>query len=106
MVSQGYLRSKERIKDQFCAQLVPMGLALIVPGSVLAASFESSLQSLVNGIVGRILPLVAFYYAGEAAVHWIQNRPDSKDRASRVAVGTIALLGINGVWSWLQSHIK
>lgn len=71
-----------------------------------AASFENSLQSLVNGVVGRILPIIAFFYAAEAAICWIQNKPEAKDKATRVAVGTIALLGINGVWSWLQSHVR
>lgn len=110
MPSQGYLRQKlegtrgDRSQGSFL-RLAQMS-TILLPSYAFAGNFEGSLQSLVNGVVGRILPLIAFFYAGEAAIHWIQNKPDAKDKASRVAVGTIALLGINGVWSWLQSHVR
>jgi|GEM_PF-3342440 len=94
------LRSKKQHRSLFLS-----GIGLF-PSIAFGGNFEGSLQSLVNGVVGRILPVIAFFYAGEAAIHWIQNKPDAKDKASRVAVGTIALLGINGVWSWLQSHVR
>jgi hypothetical protein len=71
-----------------------------------AASFEGSIQSLVNSVLTRILPMIALYYVGETALAYIQNKPDAKDKVGRVSVGTIALLGINGVWAWLQSHVR
>ena len=79
---------------------------ILIPTSAFAVGFESSLQSLVNGVLGKIMPLIALYYVGEAAVSYIQSRPDAKDKVGRVAVGSIALLGVNGVWAWLQSHVR
>jgi len=110
MPSQGYLRQELQkefdLKKKYCFDRIATIGTILLPNYAFAGNFEGSLQSLINGVVGRILPLIAFFYAGEAAIQWIQNKPDAKDKASRVAVGTIALLGINGVWSWLQSHVR
>ncbi len=77
-----------------------------IPRLVLAASFEGSIQSLVQAVLTRILPVFAMFYVGHAAFLHIQDKPEAKDKAGKVAVGVVALLGINGVWAFLQSHVK
>ena len=97
---RGYVVTLKHVKG------ICVFISIVLPASAMAASFEGTLQSLVNSVLSRILPLFALFYVGEAALTWIQNRPEAKDKATRVAVGTVALLGVNGVWSWLQSQIR
>ena len=71
-----------------------------------AANIESSLQSLVNSVLTRIFPSFALYYVGHTAILYIQDKPEARDRAGKVALGVIALLGVTGVWSWLQGNVR
>lgn len=85
--------------------LIPLSISIfLVPGLALA-DFQSSLQSLVTGVVSGIFPAVVMYEAGKAGVAYAKNQPEAKDRAEAVAIGAIAVLGLNGVWAFLKSHI-
>ena len=81
-------------------------VASCFPVIAFAADFEATLTSLVTGVVGRILPIFALYACGETALAFAQDRPEAKDKAKTVAVGVVALLGINAVWAWLKGQIK
>jgi hypothetical protein len=70
------------------------------------ADFQTSLQSLVTGVIGGILPAIVMYEAGVAGVSMARRNPDWKEKAEATALGAIAVLGINGVWSFLKGHIK
>lgn len=74
--------------------------------SIAFADFSSSLQSLVTGVFGGIFPAILMYEAGIAGIAFAKRKPDAKEKAEAVAIGTIAVLGINGVWSYMKSHIK
>lgn len=71
-----------------------------------AADWEGSIQNLVNAFVGRILPTIALGYVAKNALAHIQNKPEARDESVRVALGVISLIGIKGVWSWLQSQVR
>ncbi|MBI2712579.1 MAG: hypothetical protein HYX41_06990 [Bdellovibrio sp.] len=70
------------------------------------ADFQSSIQSLVTGVVTGIFPAVVMYEAAKAGVAYAKKTPDAKEKAEAAAIGAIAVLGINGVWSFLKSHVR
>ena len=80
-------------------------ISLLFP-SLALADFSTSLQSLVTGVFGGIFPAILMYEAGLAGLAFAKKTPDAKDKAEATAIGTIAVLGINGLWSFLKSHIK
>lgn len=71
-----------------------------------AENFESSLQSLVTALTGRILPILALGYVGKNIFGHIQGDPNAKRETAHVAIAVVALMGINGVWSWLRSQVR
>ena len=85
--------------------LLGIGLSALFPELVFAANFETSLQSLVTAVIGRILPILSLGYVGKNIFAHIQNEPDAGRESIRVAVAVVSLLGINGVWSWLSSNV-
>lgn len=80
--------------------------AALLPEWARAASFEGTLQSLVNGFVGRILPILALGYLGKNIFEHIQNDPNAGRNTVRVAVAVVSLMGINAVWGWLADKIR
>lgn len=78
----------------------------ISPAVARAANFESSLESLVSATVGRILPIIALGYVGKNIFGHIQGDPNAKKDTASIAIGVVALLGINGVWAWLKSQVR
>jgi len=84
-----------------------LGVAALSDSSLAhALGLEGSLQSLVGGVVGRILPILALGFVGKNIFNHIQNDPDAGRESIRVAISVVMLLGINGVWSWLQSNVR
>jgi hypothetical protein len=81
-------------------------IAFFCPVLAVADDWIATLESLVNSVVGRVFPIIAFYYCGEAFVFWLQNRPDARDKLKSVAIGTVALFAINGIWAWLRSQVR
>lgn len=81
-------------------------VALLFPISAPAANLESSLESLVSSVVGRILPILALGYLGKNIFGHIQGDPNAKRETANVAIAVVALLGINGVWAWLKSQVR
>jgi hypothetical protein len=89
--------------------LLPLSFAaaaLLSPSVAHAASFEGSLQSLVGAVVGRIMPILSLGFVGKNIFSHIQNDPEAGRESVRVAVGVVMLLGVNGVWAWLQAHVR
>lgn len=87
----------------------PLALTVLVflaPELAFAASFEGSLQSLVSAVVTKIMPLCALPFVAKTALGWIRGDAQAVQQLPTVALGVIALLGINGVWAFLQSHIR
>jgi hypothetical protein len=70
------------------------------------ASFEATLESLVNSIVSRILPILSLGYVGKNIFTHIQGDPNAKRETAQVVVAVVALLGIQGVWSWLRAQVR
>ena len=70
------------------------------------ASFEATLESLVNSIVSRILPILSLGYVGKNIFSHIQGDPNAKRETAQVVVAVVALLGIQGVWSWLRAQVR
>ena len=70
------------------------------------ADFQSSLQSLVTGALSGIFPIFVMYEVGKAGLSLARKAPDAKERVEAAALGTVAVLGINGVWIFLRGHIK
>lgn len=79
---------------------------LLFPALAGAANLESSLESLVSSVVGRILPILALGYLGKNIFGHIQGDPNAKRETANVAIAVVALLGINGVWTWLKSQVR
>ena len=82
------------------------GSLLLVPSLAMAASFEGTLQSLVNGFIGRILPILALGYLGKNIFEHIQADPNAGRNSVRVVVATVSLIGINAVWAWIQDKVR
>jgi hypothetical protein len=80
--------------------------ALVFPAHAHAASLESSLEALVSSLVGRLLPILALGYLGKNIFGHIQGDPNAKRETANVAIAIVALLGINGVWTWLKSQVR
>ena len=80
-------------------------ISLMYPTLALA-DFQSSIQSLVTGVVTGIFPAVVMYEAAKAGVAFAKKTPDAKEKAEAAAIGAIAVLGINGVWAFLKSHVR
>ena len=83
-----------------------VGIYVFSPNLAHASSFEGSLQSLISAVVGKIMPICALPFVAKAAFGLIQGDPTATQQAPRVALGVTALLGINGLWSFFQSHIR
>ena len=71
-----------------------------------AADFEGSLRSLVSAVVTRIMPICALPFLAKTAFGYVQGDPMAIAQTPKVVVGVVALLGVNGVWSFLQSHVR
>ncbi len=70
------------------------------------ADFQSSIQSLITAVITGIFPAVVMYEAAKAGVAYAKNSPDAKDKAEAAALGAVAVLGINGVWSFIKNHVR
>ena len=80
-------------------------LSVALPALALA-DFSTSLQSLVTGVFSGIFPAILMYEAGLAGIAFARKTPDAKDKAEATALGILAILGINGLWSFINGHIK
>lgn len=80
--------------------------AALFPALSYGANFEATLESLVNSVVSRILPILALGYVGKNIFCHIQGDPNAKRETAQVAVAVVALLGIQGVWAWLRSQVR
>lgn len=81
-------------------------LLSLLPSDAFAASFEGSLQSLVTAVVGKIMPICALPFVARTAFGYIKGDPVAVQQSPMVAGGVVALLGINGLWAFLQSHVR
>ena len=81
-------------------------VSTLITTNVFAASFEASLQSLVSAVVGKIMPICALPFVARTAFGYIKGDPQAAQQSPMVAGGVIALLGINGLWAFLQSHVR
>lgn len=81
-------------------------ILFLLPLEAKAANFESSLEALVSSVVGKILPILALGYVGKNIFGHIQGDPNAKKETANVAIAVVALLGINGVWTWLKSQVR
>ena len=90
------------MKSKHFALLSVLGLVNVAQ----AASFEGTLQSLVNGFIGRILPILALGYLGKNIFEHIQADPNAGRNSVRVVVATVSLIGINAVWAWIQDKVR
>lgn len=79
---------------------------ILFPALSYGANFEATLESLVNSVVARILPILALGYVGKNIFAHIQGDPNAKKETAQVAIAVVALLGIQGVWSWLRSQVR
>lgn len=87
-------------------KLNPLRMIYLLFPTYAFADFPSSIQSLVTGVLGGILPAVVMYEAGLAGLAFARKMPDAKEKAETTAMGAIAVLGINGVWAFLKGHIR
>ena len=81
-------------------------LGIFYPAISQGANFEATLESLVNSVVSRLLPILALGYVGKNIFGHIQGDQNAKRETAQVAVAVVALLGIQGVWSWLRSQVR
>ncbi len=63
------------------------------------ADFDGSLQAMADWTIGRIFPIGAFFFCGDAAYAFIRKAPDYKEKIQHAAIGTVALAGIHGIWN-------
>ena len=71
-----------------------------------AADFEGSLRSLVNAVVTRIMPICALPFLAKTAFGYVQGDPIAVAQTPKVVVGVVALVGVNGVWRFLESQVR
>lgn len=80
-------------------------IGLMVP-TIARADLPGSIQSLVTGFISGILPACLMYEAAKSGLCVARKTPDARDRVEAVAIGTLLVLGINGVWAFLKGHVK
>jgi hypothetical protein len=100
------LDNKYSIKDKIGASTLGLLFLSIVDAPYVFADFQSSLQSLITGTLSGIFPMIAMFQVGVAGLSWARRAPDAKERAEAAVIGTIAVVGINGVWTYLKGHIR
>lgn len=103
---QGQLRPvgfKAQLRPRFLGYLP---LALVVPAPAYAVSLEGTLQNLVNALLGRILPILALGYLGKNVFAHVQGDPNAKNDSIRIVIAIACLLGINGVWQFIQQQVR
>lgn len=71
-----------------------------------AASLEGSLNALVQGFIGKILPILALGYLGKNIFEHITADPNAGRNSVRVVVATVCLIGVNAVWTWIQDKVR
>ena len=85
---------------------IPLIFFIMAPLLANAASFEGTLQALVQGFVGKILPILALGYLGKNIFDHVTNDPNASKGSVRVAVAIVCLMGVNAVWGWLQDKVR
>lgn len=70
------------------------------------ADFPSSLTALATGVVSLIFPAILMYEAGKAGLAFARKQPDAKEKMEHVALGTVIVLGINGVWAFIKRYVN
>jgi hypothetical protein len=60
----------------------------------------------VDSVISRILPIGALFFLAKVIFDYIRDEPGAKERGFKVAVGVVLLLGVNGVWSFLNSQVR
>ena len=91
------------IKSKVDAQLV---LILFLLPEMAFADFPGNLMALAKGVVTLVFPAILLYEAGKAGIAFAKKQPDAKEKAEHVALGTVIVLGINGVWSFITNYIS
>jgi hypothetical protein len=98
------LRQRYLGRKQVIFHLIVLGF--LVSSTAYAADFEANLSSLVTAMTRKVFPILGLYYAAEAACMFVQGNPDAGRRIKTVGIGFVALIGINGAWSWLNGLIR
>jgi hypothetical protein len=80
--------------------------ALLFPTLAFAGNLEGTLQNLVNALIARVLPILALGYLGRNIFAHIQGDPNAKNDTIRVVIAIACLIGINGVWSYIQQQVR
>lgn len=87
-------------------QIQALLFAFLFPLYADAASLEGTLTNLVNALLSKIFPILALGYLGKNIFSHIQADPNAKHETVRVVVATACLLGISGVWSFIQQQVR
>ncbi len=98
--------TRSSFKNKLTITAHTAALMLLTTPYAHAADFEGSLRSLVSAVVTRIMPLCALPFLAKAAFGYVQGDPMAVAQTPKVVVGVVALLGVNGVWAFLQSHVR
>ncbi len=91
------------LAEKVCYQL---SITFLVFPTLAFADFQGSIQSLITSFLSGILPAFVMYEAGLAGFAYARKNPDAKEKAEATAIGALAVLGINGVWAYVKSHVR
>ena len=71
-----------------------------------AADLEQTLRNLVTAFTGRLLPILAMGYLGKNIFAHVTGDPNARNDSVRVVIATACLLGLAGVWSFIQQQAR
>ena len=90
-------------------RLTGLGLAVLMfldSPTVNAADLEQTLRNLVTAFTGRLLPILAMGYLGKNIFAHVTGDPNARNDSVRVVIATACLLGLAGVWSFIQQQAR
>ena len=79
---------------------------LLLTSSAHAADLEQTLRNLVSAFTGRLLPIVALGFVGKNIFAHIQGDPNARNETIRVIIATACLLGLGGVWAYINAQVR
>lgn len=77
---------------------------LLLPTFAFAGDPVTIVNNFVNVLIGRVFPVMALGYFAHALMLFIKDDPTAKTKIVNVVLSSSFLIGINGVWRFIQSQ--
>jgi hypothetical protein len=99
---------KENKSDCEIRKLISNKIIMIslftLPTMAFAGDPVTIVNNFVNVLIGRVFPVMALGYFAHALMLFIKDDPTAKTKIVNVVLSSSFLIGINGVWRFIQSQ--